>query len=120
MRATTHPIWFWRSSRALTPARSRANGSRWTRVSWPRRWNRSHRSSSTTWLRRFRAVVDWTRESRPVVVGVDATPDSDAALRWAVSEAALRERPLHVVASTAPAGRASLARAPVTSDEYPD
>src|SRR5262245_61668683 len=53
--------------------------------------------------------------SRPVVVGVDGTPDSDAALRWAVNEAALRDRPLHVVATTAPVAR----RAPAAPEESP-
>ncbi len=35
----------------------------------------------------------------PIVVGVNATPESDAALRWAVHEAALRERPLHILSA---------------------
>jgi nucleotide-binding universal stress UspA family protein len=33
----------------------------------------------------------------PVVVGVDASPDSQLALRWAVDEAQRRKRPLHLV-----------------------
>ncbi|MGH3453771.1 MAG: universal stress protein [Nocardioidaceae bacterium] len=60
------------------------------------------------------------RGSQPIVVGVDATRECDAALRWAVNEAALRNRPLHVVASSAPAGRPRLVRAPAVSDQSPD
>ena len=58
------------------------------------------------------------RGSRPVVVGVDATPHSDVALRWAVSEAALRDRPLHVVAA-APVERPRLGRVPAAPDRSP-
>ncbi|SER69721.1 MULTISPECIES: universal stress protein [Lentzea] len=36
-------------------------------------------------------------ENAPIVVGVDGTPASDQALRWAVDEATYRKRPLHVV-----------------------
>ena len=47
---------------------------------------------------------------------MDATPDSDAALRWAVGAATLRGQPLHVVAMAAsgtPAGHTELGRASV-------
>ncbi|MGH3477388.1 MAG: universal stress protein [Nocardioidaceae bacterium] len=36
---------------------------------------------------------------RPVVVGVNGTSESQLALRWAVEEAKLRRRPLHVVSA---------------------
>jgi nucleotide-binding universal stress UspA family protein len=35
--------------------------------------------------------------AKPIVVGVDGTPASDRALRWAIDEAAMRGCPLHVV-----------------------
>ncbi|GAB2817439.1 universal stress protein [Lentzea nigeriaca] len=38
-----------------------------------------------------------TTEKAPIVVGVDGTPASDQALRWAMDEATLRTCPLHVV-----------------------
>jgi len=38
-----------------------------------------------------------TTENAPIVVGVDGTPASDQALRWAMDEATLRDCPLHVV-----------------------
>lgn len=38
-----------------------------------------------------------TTENAPIVVGVDGTPASDQALRWAMDEATLRNCPLHVV-----------------------
>ena len=36
-------------------------------------------------------------EQRPIVVGVDASPRTEAALRWAVREVAARRAPLHLV-----------------------
>lgn len=38
--------------------------------------------------------------TRPIVVGVDGSSDSDAALEWAADEAASRHLPLHVLHST--------------------
>lgn len=38
-----------------------------------------------------------TTKNAPIVVGVDGTPASAAALRWAVDEAVSRRCPLHVV-----------------------
>jgi nucleotide-binding universal stress UspA family protein len=38
-----------------------------------------------------------TTENAPIVVGVDGTPASAQALRWAVDEATVRNCPLHVV-----------------------
>ncbi|MFJ5991762.1 universal stress protein [Lentzea sp. NPDC092896] len=35
--------------------------------------------------------------TKPIVVGVDGTPASDRALEWALDEAVVRGRPLHVV-----------------------
>lgn len=35
--------------------------------------------------------------SEPIVVGTDGSNESDRALEWAAAEAALRERPLHIV-----------------------
>ncbi|MFA1541808.1 universal stress protein [Actinomadura monticuli] len=35
--------------------------------------------------------------SEPIVVGIDGSEESDHALQWAAAEAALRERPLHIV-----------------------
>ena len=40
-----------------------------------------------------------TMRSRPVVVGVNDTAESEDALRWAVGAAQRHERPLHVVAT---------------------
>jgi nucleotide-binding universal stress UspA family protein len=65
--------------------------------------------------------VDPRRGSRPIVVGIDARSDTDAALLWAVNEAALRDRTLHVVAALAvPVGRARVGRGlatPAPSDD---
>jgi nucleotide-binding universal stress UspA family protein len=41
-------------------------------------------------------------DGRPVVVGVDGSPGSHAAVRWAAQEAARRRRPLRVVHATVP------------------
>jgi nucleotide-binding universal stress UspA family protein len=38
-----------------------------------------------------------TNENAPIVVGVDGTPASAQALRWAIDEATVRKCPLHVV-----------------------
>ncbi|RDI34331.1 universal stress protein [Lentzea flaviverrucosa] len=38
-----------------------------------------------------------TTENAPIVVGVDGSPASEQALRWAMGEASLRNCPLHVV-----------------------
>ena len=38
----------------------------------------------------------------PVVVGVDASPNSDPALRWAIAEASTRHIPLHLVSAWNP------------------
>ncbi|MEV3901503.1 universal stress protein [Mycobacterium sp. NPDC050551] len=47
--------------------------------------------------------------ARPIVVGVDGSPPSDAALRWAVAEAELRNLPLSVVHTVAMAAVATSA-----------
>ncbi|HYJ68821.1 MAG TPA: universal stress protein [Nocardioidaceae bacterium] len=39
------------------------------------------------------------RHGRPVVVGVNGTPESDVALHWAVEEARRRQRPVHIVSA---------------------
>ena len=58
--------------------------------------------------------MDLMKGHRPIVVGVDGSAESDAALLWAVGEAALRDLPLQVIAALdVPIGRSRVGRAPV-------
>jgi nucleotide-binding universal stress UspA family protein len=40
-----------------------------------------------------------TTEDRPIVVGVDGSPASEAALDWAMEEAVSDDRPLHLISA---------------------
>lgn len=64
--------------------------------------------------------MDLRKGNRPIVVGVDATSEGDAALLWAVGEAALRDLRLHVIAALdVPVGRSRVGLAPVASTPTP-
>jgi nucleotide-binding universal stress UspA family protein len=56
-----------------------------------------HRQTSPVIVVRGTGTVTGARDQRPVVVGVDGSAPSDAAVRWALTQAAERKVPLHLV-----------------------